>query len=290
MVTTRSAKAASIASPTPSGRPPKSPYSKKAASVASGVSSKKSGGKKKGQSSISVAVRDSTALDLDDEDDFEYSDNDDSIAVASSTRSAKSNQSTTSSKRTRLPANVEKALLTDIIERGGRKNFDGGFTQGLCALCDAPHRKKLWGPRGSDLRKKIGPRVQYYKNLPEEKWKKLIGPDGYNIKVSRASLKKASVKKEFPTEVNQGDLSAVSDLDDESESEDLPDKIASAPDIVPSSVPVTVPSFVPEAAPSSVPEPSEKQPSNASLLSRGYSSATIKKTEPTTMSRKYCFI
>ena len=288
MVTTRSAKAASIASPTPSkskaGLPPKSPHSKKAASVASGVSSKKSGSRKKAP--VSVIVKESTALDFEDEDDFEYSDTD-SIAVASA-KSTKSNHSTTSSKRTKLPRNVEKALLSDIIERGGRKYFGAGFSQGLCALLDAPHRQRLYGARGSELRKRIGPRVQYLKNLPEEKWKRLIGPQGYDIKVP-----KASVKKEFPSVVDQADLSAVSDLDEDgSESEALPDKVDSAPDIVPSAVPSAVPSVVPSAVPTAELRDSQsntdkKQASTASLLSRGYSSSTIKKTSPNNMSSKF---
>jgi hypothetical protein len=81
-------------------------------------------------------------------------------------RSSYGSRASTSSTRKRLPFHVEKSLITDIEERGGLEEFDRGKKQGLSFLFEKSENSELYGKRGSELREKLGKRVNYFKNNP----------------------------------------------------------------------------------------------------------------------------
>jgi hypothetical protein len=177
---------------------------------------------------------------FDSDDNFLYSDAESvpkgpptKPRTLKSSSSVKSESSTGS--RTRLPRNIEKALLQDITKSGGIALYDAGKSQGLCDLLNS--NKELFGPWGDNIRTRIGQRVRYLKSLPEEKYKKVL---------KKAQVKVKSSASDPPSAIKTKGEELFSDLEDDSqEDEPEPDFVQSAakelrPEIAVSSGPVPV--------------------------------------------------
>jgi hypothetical protein len=139
---------------------------------------------KKKSSAVSLADDEAASSD-----DFELSD---------TAASVQSNTST-GSRREKLPLNVEKQLLLDIEAKGGIQYFGYGKSQGIAALLDT--RKELYGNRGDQIRDKLRKRIQYLRSLKPKKYSAHL----VSLGVTRQTTQRAYVDEESEE---------VSDLDD----------------------------------------------------------------------------
>ena len=165
------------------------------------------------------------AAAADSDDDFVYSDAESVQGVFKKPRTLKSassvkSESSTGS-RSRLPLNIEKALLQDITKTGGIALYDAGKSQGLCKILD--NNKEYFGSRGDKIRTKIGQRVRYLKSLPEERYKKVLKK--FQVKVKDESKASSVLPSSIKTKRGDDVFSdledrAVSDLEDNDFKED----------------------------------------------------------------------
>ena len=136
----------------------------------------RSASKKNKLSSFSPAESSNALPDGFSSDEFDYADKEDLPEGSATKKSSapgeddyKSNSSAAA--RQKLPLNVQRQLLADIIERGGVGAFGEESNQALRDLCDK--RPLLFGSRGSNLRVRIGRKVARWKivySQGEDKW------------------------------------------------------------------------------------------------------------------------
>ena len=135
-----------------------------------------------------------------DSDDFNFNDEEDSVSVAGN-QDVASDADSAASLRVRLPANLQRQLLTDIQARGGIQKFGLEAEQALSILCD--QRPELYGERGHRVRKRIGKKVQRWKSLSTTEYLGLLVKFGVTEKPSKAVTKRLVVDQEEKLQEDQ---------------------------------------------------------------------------------------
>ena len=111
-----------------------------------------------------------------------------------------SDSSLASGARQRLPLNVQRALLLEILKLGGIDQFDQQDRSALKTICD--RTPSLYGARGSELRKRVSKKIVRWRSLHKQfpqKWSSLLTELGVEDYRKPAAKETQTAEEPAPT-------------------------------------------------------------------------------------------
>ena len=151
----------------------------------------------KGRARATTAA--SPALSEVSSDEYNYSDEEAETKGGSGKESDYQSDSSQQSRRTRLPFNVQRAILLEIQKRGGIVAFDKDNKRELAAICNG--KKSLFGEPNSTLRKAIQKKVVRLKTLCRDhptKYQNLLREFGVDSNNDEDGGKKPAAQEKPP--------------------------------------------------------------------------------------------